>query len=66
MSGLVTIFSPLDDGTDQKQVVRAIFGPDSFFAVRIDDDTDEEAVERVMKVLRKWRDTHSDSPKGKA
>ena len=35
----ITIFSPLDDGTDQKQVVRAIFGPDSFFAVRIDDDT---------------------------
>jgi sulfate adenylyltransferase subunit 1 len=66
LSGLITIFSPLDDGTDQKQVVRAIFGPDSFFAVRIDDDTDEEAVERVMKVLRKWRDTHSDSPKGKA
>jgi sulfate adenylyltransferase subunit 1 len=65
LSGLVTIFSPLDDGTDQKQVVRAIFGPDSFFAVRITDDTDEEAVERIMKVLRKWRDKHSDSPKGK-
>jgi len=66
LSGLVTIFSPLDDGTDQKQVVRAIFGPDSFFAVRITDDTDEEAVERIMKVLRKWRDAHPDEPKGKA
>jgi sulfate adenylyltransferase subunit 1 len=65
-SGMITIFSPLDDGTDQKQVVRAIFGPDSFFAVRIVDDTDEQAVERIMKVLRKWRDTHGEAPKGKS
>jgi sulfate adenylyltransferase subunit 1 len=63
LSGYITVFSPLDDGTDQKQVVRAIFGPDSFFAVRITDDTDEEAVERIMKVLRKWRNTYSDSQK---
>ena len=65
LSGNITIFSPLDDGTNQKQVVRAIYGPDSFFAVRITDDTDEEAVERIMKVLRKWRDAHSDAQKGK-
>ncbi len=63
LSGYITVFSPLDDGTDQKQVVRAIFGPEYFFAVRIADDTDEEAVERIMKVLRKWRNTYSDSQK---
>jgi hypothetical protein len=67
LSGYITVFCPLDDGTDQKQVVRAIFGPDSFFAVRITDDTDEEAVDRIMKVLRKWRDNYSlDSEKGKS
>jgi sulfate adenylyltransferase subunit 1 len=60
LSGYITVFSPLDDGTDQKQVVRSIFGPEAFFAVRITDDTDEEAVERIMKVLRKWRDSYSD------
>jgi bifunctional enzyme CysN/CysC/sulfate adenylyltransferase subunit 1 len=63
LSGQITIFSPLDDGTDQKRVVRAIYGPDSFFAVKIDDDTDEEATERIIKVLRQWRDKHSDSQK---
>ncbi len=63
LSGHITIFSPLDDGTDQKRVVRAIYGPDAFFAVKIDDDTDEEATERIMKVLRKWRDKQSDSQK---
>jgi bifunctional enzyme CysN/CysC/sulfate adenylyltransferase subunit 1 len=66
LSGYITVFCPLDDGTDQKQVVRAIFGPDSFFAVRITDDTDEEAVDRIMKVLRKWRDTYSEPEKGKS
>jgi hypothetical protein len=65
LSGYITVFSPLDDGTDQKQVVRAIFGPEGFFAVRITDDTDEEAVERIMKVLRKWRNTYSDPRAGK-
>ncbi|HTR46680.1 MAG TPA: sulfate adenylyltransferase subunit CysN [Verrucomicrobiae bacterium] len=62
-SGHITIFSPLDDGTDQKQIVRAIFGPDSFFAVRIDDDTDEEAAQKIVRILRKWRDEHSDTKK---
>jgi len=64
-SGHITIFSPLDDGTDQKQIVRAIFGPDSFFAVRIDDNTDEEAAQKIVSVLRKWRDKLSDPEKGK-
>jgi sulfate adenylyltransferase subunit 1 len=65
LSGQITIFSPPDDGTNQKPVVRAIYGPEDFLAVRIADDTDEQAVERIMKVLRKWRDSHSDSEKGK-
>ncbi|HXQ25022.1 MAG TPA: sulfate adenylyltransferase subunit CysN [Candidatus Acidoferrales bacterium] len=65
LSGYITVFCPLDDGTDQKQVVRAIFGPESFFAVRITDDTDAEAVERIMNVLRKWRDTYSEPHKEK-
>jgi bifunctional enzyme CysN/CysC/sulfate adenylyltransferase subunit 1 len=64
LSGLVTVFCPADDGTNQKQVVRAIFGPESFFAVRIQDDTDEEAVNRIASVLRKWRDKQPDSQKG--
>jgi sulfate adenylyltransferase subunit 1 len=63
-SGHITIFSPLDDGTDQKRVVRAIYGPDAFFAVNIVDDTDAEATERILKVLRKWRDKQSDAQKG--
>lgn len=63
-SGQITIFSPLDDGTDQKRVVRAIYGPESFFAVNIQNDTDEEAVDRIVGVLRKWRDKQSDPPKG--
>lgn len=65
LSGHITIFSPLDDGTDQKKVVRAIYGPDSFFAVNIENDTDKQAAERIETVLRKWRDKHSDLQKGK-
>ena len=64
-SGHITIFSPLDDGTDQKQIVRAIFGPDSFFHVRVDDQTDEEAAQKIVGILRKWRDTHPDTGKNK-
>ena len=64
LSGLITVFCPADDGTNQKQVVRAIFGPESFFAVRIQDDTDEEAVNRIVSVLRKWSDKLPDSKKG--
>jgi hypothetical protein len=65
LSGHITIFSPLDDGTDQKKVVRAIYGPESFFAVNIQHDTDEQAADRIENVLRKWRDKHSDLQKGK-
>jgi len=65
-SGHITIFSPLDDGTDQKQIVRAIFGPDSFFHVRIDDNTDEEAAQKIVGILRKWRDSHPGAGKGKS
>jgi sulfate adenylyltransferase subunit 1 len=65
-TGLITVFSPLDDGTNQKQVVRAIYGPDSFFAVNIDKDNEEQAVDRIMHVLRKWRDKHSDQQKEKS
>jgi sulfate adenylyltransferase subunit 1 len=59
-SGHITIFSPLDDGTDQKQIVRAIYGPDSFFHVRIDELTDEQAAQKILGILRKWRNSHSD------
>ena len=65
-SGHITIFSPLDDGTDQKQIVRAIYGPDSFFNVRIDDLIDEEAARKIIGILRKWRDQYSDSGKDKS
>ena len=65
LSGHLTIFSPLDDGTDPKKVVRAIYGPESFFAVNIQHDTDEQAADRIENVLRKWRDKHSDLQKGK-
>jgi len=66
LSGNITVFAPPDDGTKPKNVVRAIYGPESFFAVRITDDTDEEAVERIMKVLRKWRDSQSDAENTKS
>ena len=62
----VSVNCPLDDGTNQKQVVRAIYGPESFFAVRSTDDTDEQAVERILKVLRKWRVAQSDPGKEKS
>ncbi len=65
LSGHITIFSPLDDGTDPKRVIRAIYGRDSFFAVKIDNDTDEEAAERIMAVLRAWRDKQSGAQKVK-
>jgi sulfate adenylyltransferase subunit 1 len=64
-SGHITIFSPLDDGTDQKQIIRAIFSPDSFFNVRVDDLGDEEAARKIIEILRKWRDQCSDSGKSK-
>lgn len=64
LSGCVTIFSPVENGTDQKRVVRAIYRSDSFFAVKIDNDTDEEAADRIVNVLRRWRDNHSDAQKG--
>ena len=65
LSGLITIFCPLDDGTEQKRVVRAIYGPESFFAVKIDNDTDDQATDRIVNVLRKWRDKQSDAQKDK-
>jgi sulfate adenylyltransferase subunit 1 len=65
LSGLITIFCPLDDGTEQKRVVRAIYGPESFFAVKIDNDTDDQATDRIVNVLRKWRDKQSDAQKEK-
>jgi sulfate adenylyltransferase subunit 1 len=65
LSGLITIFCPLDDGTEQKRVVRAIYGPEFFFAVKIDNDTDDQATDRIVNVLRKWRDKHTDAQKDK-
>jgi hypothetical protein len=66
LSGCVAIFSPLDDGTNPMQAVRAIFGPDAFFAVKGEDKTEEAAAARIAEILRKWRDKHSDPSGGKA
>jgi sulfate adenylyltransferase subunit 1 len=60
LSGNVAVFSPLDDGTNQRQAVRAIFGPEAFFVLGRDDQSDEEAAAGIVEALRKWRDTHSD------
>ncbi len=65
LSGCVAIFSPLDDGTNPLQAVRAIFGPDAFFAVKGEDKTEEDAAARIAEILRKWRDKHSDPSGGK-
>ncbi|MGA8368222.1 MAG: sulfate adenylyltransferase subunit CysN [Candidatus Acidiferrales bacterium] len=65
LSGCVAIFSPLDDGTNPMQAVRAIFGPDAFFAVKGEDKTEEAAAARIAEILRKWRDKHSDPSGGK-
>jgi len=60
LSGAITVFAPLDDGTNQAQAVRAIFGPGAFFEIPRFDLTDEEAVTQLVDALYKWRDTHSD------
>jgi sulfate adenylyltransferase subunit 1 len=60
LSGHVAVFSPLDDGTNQKQSIRAIFGPDCFFEFAHQDLSDEETSAQILEALRKWRDTHSD------
>jgi hypothetical protein len=60
LSGAITVFAPLDDGTNQAQAVRAIFGPDAFFEIPRFDMTDEEAVTQIVDALYKWGDTHSD------
>ena len=65
LSGCVAIFSPLDDGTNPLQAVRAIFGPDAFFAVKGEDKTEEDAAARIAEILRKWRDKYSDPSGGK-
>ena len=65
LSGDIAVFAPLDDGTNPKQVVRAIYGPESFsrFASRRYRRRGRRA---IMKVLRKWRDTQSDAEKKKS
>ena len=60
MSGAITVYAPLDDGTNQAQAVRAIFGPDAFFELPKLGLSDEEAVTQIIDALYKWRDTHSD------
>ena len=65
LSGNIAVFSPLDDGTNQRQAVRAIFGPDAFFVLDREDQSDEEAATHIVEALRKWRDAHSDPWRGK-
>ncbi len=65
LSGSITIFSPLDDGTDQIQAVRAIFGRDSFFLLKKPELNDEDTVAQLFEILSKWRDTRSDSGQGR-
>jgi hypothetical protein len=60
LSGAITVFAPLDDGTNQAQAVRAIFGPDAFFELQKGGLSDEESVTQIVDALYKWRDTHSD------
>jgi len=64
LSGAITIFSPLDDGTNQIQAVRAIFGRDSFFLLKKPGLSDEDTVAQIVEILYKWRDTHSDPKSG--
>jgi sulfate adenylyltransferase large subunit len=65
LSGALTIFAPLEDGTDQVQSTRAIFGRDNFFLLKRPDLNDEETVAQLMEILYKWRDTHSDAKSGR-
>lgn len=58
-TGHIAIFSPLEGGANQKRIVRAIYGPESFIAVNVDKETDEEAAAHVVSVLRRWLDSHS-------
>jgi sulfate adenylyltransferase subunit 1 len=59
LSGAITVYAPLDDGTNQAQAVRAIFGPDAFFELQKPGLSDEEAVTQIVDALYKWGDTHS-------
>jgi sulfate adenylyltransferase large subunit len=63
LSGAISVFSPLDDGTNQAQAVRAIFGPDAFFGLDKPEISDEEAVSQIVDTIYKWRDTNSDPGK---
>jgi sulfate adenylyltransferase subunit 1 len=60
LSGTIAVLSPLDDGTNQRQSVRAIFGPEAFFALDSGDQDDDESATHIVDALRKWRETHSD------
>jgi bifunctional enzyme CysN/CysC/sulfate adenylyltransferase subunit 1 len=64
LSGALTIFAPLEDGTDQVQSTRAIFGRDNFFLLKRPDLNDEETVAQLMEILYKWRDTQADQKFG--
>jgi hypothetical protein len=59
LSGAITVYAPLDDGTNQAQAVRAIFGPDAFFELPKTGLSDEEAVAQIVEALYKWGDTHA-------
>ena len=54
----ITIFSPLDDGSSEQQVVRAIFGPKLSSRSASRTIPTRSASRDIMKVLRKWRDAH--------
>ena len=59
LSGTITVFSPLDDGTNQRNR-SARFSARRPSLRSITDQGDEAAAKQIVESLRKWRETHSD------
>jgi sulfate adenylyltransferase large subunit len=56
-AGLAVIFSPRQEATNQKEVLRTIYGPAAFFDGAGVAESDEAAAERILSELQNWRAT---------
>lgn len=61
LSGSIAIFALADEEASQVEAVRAIFGRDAFFTFEGQPENDDDATDRIVDQLYKWRDAHSGS-----
>jgi sulfate adenylyltransferase subunit 1 len=61
-AGLAVVFSPRQDATNQKDLLRAIYGSAAFFDGAGVAESDEAAAEHLFSELQKWREssTHAE------